>query len=418
MRYLFSNALKNVLRQKKAYIFFAVQILISFVIMLVFGSLASSLHCEIGEMEKDNTAHSIYLSEVRSEGAREGGHQYYNSTEMTYEDYLWIKENYGDVLSVSFALHTYFHALDNGHPVSFDVLFVTDEYFRNAYENDEMLDFSSQKVILAPEGAERLSNRDDTESSINYHLADFLSLAEKDGYTVNSIDSIYNGKADRVDTYGYMWYGNIEEFSAPLSSVMIAPVELYNKYLAESDEYHNTMLSINFNGETDTDVFNSICTHLVEEKDPKGECVYVSHLSAFEEHAQGQIMMASLLRTISAVATVITGIGFAGLILVIFNNRRKKLAVAEVTGATYWGLYLEIILEIETVILAGVLLGEISGITVMNVLNKQVTVFEFGTDTGLAVLLPVLYAVMGVVISFAALYNLLKMQPNEVLKKE
>lgn len=114
----------------------------------------------------------------------------------------------------------------------------------------------------------------------------------------------------------------------------------------------------------------------------------------------------------------ITGIGFIGLILVIFNNRKKKLAVALVTGATYFDLYLEIILEIETVILSGVLLGEILGITGLNILDKQVTIFEFGTDIGLAILLPIIYAAIGIIISLAALYNLFKMQPNEILKKE
>lgn len=418
MKYLFSNAFKNVWRQKKSYILFSFQIFISFVMMLVFGSLASSLSVGIEELENDNTAHSIYLHEIRSEGNRNGGFQYYNTSPMTYEDYLWIKGNYDDILSVSFAVRSNFYAIESGKSLIFSVLFVTDEYFRNAYENNKMLDFSEQKIILAPEGAEQMSNFNNPGDSINYHLQDFFTLAKKDGYTVKPTQSIYNGKADRVNIFTNTWYQNIEQDTAPLSSVMVAPIELFNKYFTESGEYYNTMLSINFYGETDTEVFSRICDHLVKEKDPAGECIYVSPISVFEEYAGGQIQLARLLQTLSSAAMIITGIGFIGLILVIFNNRRKKLAVALVTGATYSNLYLEIILEIEAVILFGALLGEILGIVGLNILNKQVTVFEFGTDIGLAILLPILYAAMGVVISLAALYSLFKIQPNEILKKE
>lgn len=418
MKYLFSNAFKNVLRQKKSYIFFSLQILVSFVMMLVFGSLSSSLSVGIDELENDNTAHSIYLHEVRSEGDRSGGRLYYNISPMVYEDYLWIKENYSDILSVSFAVRSNFSALDDENPAGFSALFVTDEFFRNAYENDEMLNFSEQKIILAPEGTEQMTNFGDPGDNINYRLEDFLNLAKKDGYTVKPTQSIYNGKADRVNIFTTTWYENIERDTTPLSSVMVAPIDLFNKYFTESDEYYNTMLSINFYDKTDTDVLNQICRHLVEEKDPAGECICVSPISVFEEYARNQIQLARLLQTLSAAAIIITGVGFIGLILVIFNNRRKKLAIALVTGATYSDLYLEIILEIETVILSGAILGEFLGIIGLNILNKQVTVFEFSTDISLAILLPIIYVALGIIISLAALYNLFKMQPNEILKKE
>ena len=397
MKYLFSNAFKNVRRQKKAYLFFSVQILLSFVIMFVFGSVASSLNIGIAEVEQDNTAHSIYLHEIRSDGKRTESRLYYNTTPMTYEDYLWIKENYGNSLSVSFAVSTHFTSLNGTMPIGFNALFVTDEYFFNCYENKEMLDFSKQKIILAPEGAEQLSNLGETGDPITERLRDFLDYAEDEGYTVKPTQSIYNGKADKVNIFTTTWYQNKEQDTEPLSNVMIAPIELYHKYIEGSGDSHSTMLSINFSGETDT----VICP-----------------LSVFEEYASGQIQLAKLFQTISAVAAVITGVGFIGLILVIFNNRRKKLAIALVSGATYFDLYLEIILEIEAVILSGVLLGEVIGITGLNIMSKQVTVFEFAANTELAVLLPVIYAAMGVVISLTALYNLFKMEPNEVLKKE
>ncbi len=416
MKYLFSNAFKNVWRQKKSYILFSFQIFISFVMMLVFGSLATSLSMGIGELENDNTAHSIYLHEIRSKGDRTGELQYYNTSPMTYEDYSWIKENYDDILSVSFAVPYLFNVYVDEDIVGLYALFVSDEYFRNAYERENLLNFSEQKIILVPDGTDKMRNLNWDIGDVEFQ--DFLNMAKSDGYTTKPIEDISNGKSDRVYLFTNTWYENIEKDTTPLSSVVIAPMELYNKYVAEKHEYPMPMLSINFYGETDTDVFSRICDHLVKEKDPAGECVYVSPISIFEEHASGQIMLANLLKTISGVAMTITGIGFIGLILVIFNNRKKKLAVALVTGATYFDLYLEIILEIETVILSGVLLGEILGITGLNILDKQVTIFEFGTDIGLAILLPIIYAAIGIIISLAALYNLFKMQPNEILKKE
>ena len=178
MKYLFSNAFKSVRRQKKAYLFFSVQILLSFVIMFVFGSVASSLNIGIAEVEQDNTAHSIYLHEIRSDGKRTESRLYYNTTPMTYEDYLWIKENYGNSLSVSFAVSTHFTSLNGTMPIGFNALFVTDEYFFNCYENKEMLDFSKQKIILAPEGAEQLSNLGETGDPITERLRDFLAHSE------------------------------------------------------------------------------------------------------------------------------------------------------------------------------------------------------------------------------------------------
>lgn len=416
MKYLFSNAFKNVWRQKKSYILFSFQIFISFVMMLVFGSLASSLSVGIEELENDNTAHSIYFFQVRSESYKSEGRQNYNSSWMSYDDYLWIKENYGDVLSVSFAVPYLFNVYVDEDIVGLNALFVTDEYFRNAYEREDLLNFSEQKIILVPDGTDKMRNLNWDIGDVEFQ--DFLNMAKSDGYTTKPIEDISNGKSDRVYLFTNTWYENIEKDTAPLSSAVIAPMELYNKYIAEKHEYPIPMLSINFYGETDTEVFSRICDHLVKEKDPAGECMYVSPISVFEEHASGQIMLANLLKTISGVAMTITGIGFIGLILVIFNNRKKKLAVALVTGATYSDLYLEIILEIETVILSGVLLGEILGITGLNILDKQVTIFEFGTDIGLAILLPIIYAAMGIIISLAALYSLFKMQPNEILKKE
>lgn len=416
MKYLLSNAFKNVFRQKKSYIFFSIQILISFIIMLIFGSLASSLSGSIDELNNDNTAHSIYFYEVRSKSDKSEVGQHYNSSWMSYDDYLWIKENYGDVLSVSFAVPYLFNVYVDEDIVGLYALFVSDEYFRNTYERENLLNFSEQKIILVPDGTDKMRNLNWDIGDVEFQ--DFLNMAKSDGYTTKPIEDISNGKSDRVYLFTNTWYENIEKDTTPLSSVVIAPMELYNKYVAEKHEYPMPMLSINFYGETDTDVFSRICDHLVKEKDPAGECVYVSPISIFEEHASGQIMLANLLKTISGVAMTITGIGFIGLILVIFNNRKKKLAVALVTGATYFDLYLEIILEIETVILSGVLLGEILGITGLNILDKQVTIFEFGTDIGLAILLPIIYAAIGIIISLAALYNLFKMQPNEILKKE
>ena len=416
MKYLLSNAFKNVFRQKKSYIFFSIQILISFIIMLVFGSLASSLSGSIDELNNDNTAHSIYFFEVRSESNKSEGKQYYNSSWMSYDDYFWIKENYGDVLSVSFAVPYLFNVYVDEDIVGLYALFVSDEYFRNAYKREDLLNFSEQKIILVPDGTDKMRNLNWDIGDVEFQ--DFLNMAKSDGYTTKPIEDISNGESDRVYLFTNTWYENIEKDTAPLSSVVIAPMELYNKYIAEKHEYPIPMLSINFYGETDTEVFSRICDHLVKEKDPAGECIYVSPISVFEEHASGQIMLANLLKTISGVAMTITGVGFIGLILVIFNNRKKKLAVALVTGATYFDLYLEIILEIETVILSGALLGEILGITGLNILDKQVTIFEFGTDIGLAVLLPILYAAMGIIISLAALYSLFKMEPNEILKKD
>lgn len=423
MKYLISNALKNGWHQKKYYLFFSVQIFLSFVIMLTFGSVASSLSSDLNEIKKDNTAHSYYfckqfdVNESSFVETQEVTGQENIDLHFNYEDYCWIKNNYENILSVSLAARHYFTVrLDSGLE-AVTALFVTDEYFRNAYEKDESFRFSQQKTVLIPHRSEEMQNFNLSTDDMEFQ--DFLNSIKKDGYKTEKTESVFNGKTDKIYIMNPTKYERIDEDTALLSDIMIAPIELYDKYIENHAYRQAAMLTVNFYGETDPEVLDQICRHL-EEKDPTGQVQYVctSPLLEFEEYADSQIQLAKVLQTLSAAAMVITGTGFIGLILVIFNNRRKKLAVALVTGATYFNLYLEIILEIETVILTGALLGEITGIALLNILNQQITFFEFSVDTGLAVWLLVIYTGMGIAISLTALYKLFKIQPNEVLRKE
>lgn len=423
MKYLISNALKNGWHQKRYYLFFSVQIFLSFVIMLTFGSVASSLSSDLNEIKKDNTAHSYYfcmqfdVDESSFIGTQEVPEHRNADLCFHYEDYCWIKENFGNILSVSLAARHYFTVRLDGGLEAVPALFVTDEYFRNAYEKDKLLRFSQQKTVLIPNRSEEMQNLNLSTDDMEFQ--DFLNNIKKDGYKTEKTESVFNGKSDKIYIRNPTTYERIDEDTVLLSDVVIAPIELYDKYIENHVHWQAAMLTVNFYDETDPEVLDQICRYLAE-KDPTGQIQYVctSSLLEFEEYADSQIQLAKVLQTLSASAMIITGTGFIGLILVIFNNRRKKLAVALVTGATYFNLYLEIILEIETVILTGALLGEITGIALLNILNQQITFFEFSVDTGLAVWLLVIYTGMGIAISLTALYKLFKIQPNEVLKKE
>ena len=409
MKYLFSNALKNVWHQKKSYLFFSLQILAAFIIMLVFGSISSSLNRDYDQLRDDNTAKTFYLSMAPDRNSVYAG----QSLRFNYDDYQWIKEEYGGVLSVSLAIrHDFVTSLDGELEFVFG-LFVTDEFFRNAYESDEMKDFSGQKTILVPTMLQSMKDLED-EVSIKH----FLSGLEGEYRLKDSFD-IYNGKNDYVYSSINSSYEYKDDDTSFLKDIMIAPIELYGEKLKSNDEQGYTMLTVNFYGETDTEALRSICSHLSDKyTDGSVKCDFTSPLKEFEESANQQITLAAVLQTISTVALIITSVGFVGLILVIFNNRRKKLAIALVTGAAYSQLYCEIIAEIETVILTGSILGEIIGILALNIANGSITYFEFGTDITLAILLPVIYIAIGLIISFAALYKLVKIQPNEILKKE
>ena len=411
MKYLFANALKNVWHQKKSYLFFSLQILAAFVIMLVFGSISLSLNRDYDQLKDDNTAKTFYLTMAPDRDSVYAG----QNLGFNYDDYLWIKEQYGNILSVSFAVRHDFITKLGGELQYVFGLFVTDEFFRNSYESDEMKDFSEQKTILVPI---LLQSMNDLEGSDEVSIKHFLSGLEGEYKLKDSFD-IYNGKND----YVYSSVNNNYEYKADnisrLKDIMIAPVELYSKELKSNDEQGYTMLTVNFYNDPDMETLTDICSHL-SDKYTNGsvKCDFTSPLKEFEESADQQITLAAILQTISIVAVIITSVGFVGLILVIFNNRRKKLAIALVTGATYSQLYCEIIAEIETVILTGSILGEIIGILVLNIANSSITYFEFGTDITLAILLPVIYIAIGLIISFAALYKLINIQPNEILKKE
>lgn len=411
MKYLFANALKNVWYQKKSYLFFSLQILAAFIIMLVFGSISSSLNRDYDNLKNDNTAKTFYLSMAPDKNSVYAG----KNLSFNYDDYQWIKKEYGSLLSVSLIMrYDFITSLDGELKFVFG-LFVTDEFFRNSYESDEMKDFSGQRTILVPT---LLQSMNDLEGSNEVSMKHFLSGLEGEYKLKDSFD-IYNGKNDYVYSSVNNNYEYKDDNISYLKDIMIAPIELYSEELKSNDEQGYTMLTVNFYSETNMKALTEICSHL-SDKYTNGsvKCDFTSPIKEFEESANQQITLAAILQTISIVALVITSVGFVGLILVIFNNRRKKLAIALVTGAAYSQLYCEIIAEIETVILTGSILGEIIGILVLNIANSSITYFEFGTDITLAILLPVIYIAIGLIISFAVLYKLVNIQPNEILKKE
>lgn len=412
MKYLFSNSIKNIARQKKAYFLFSLEIFLSVTVMLVFGSISSSLNRDYNRLKRDNTSKTIYLYLLPQWGSEFIG----KDLSFTYDDYLWIKEKYGDVLSPCYMLrHNFLTSLDDNIEFVFG-LFVTDEYFVNCYEGRGMDNFSDQKLILTPS---RINDMTDyTNETEIFSMKYFLENSGR-GYLQKDIKEISNGGKDIVYTFPLFSYSENAESSAPLSEVMIAPISLYNEEWQHTESRDTDMLTLNFNGKTDPAVLRDIREHLSEVHSGGAvNCSCASPLTSFEEYAKGQITLANVLQALSAAAAVITGVGFAGLILIIFNNRKKRLAVALVTGADYSKLYGEMIIEIETVIAAGVLMGEIIGFIGIMLLDVNFSFCDFTLSPSLAIGLPAAFITAGILISLGALYKLVKMEPNEILKKD
>ncbi len=469
MSYLILNALKNIRSQKKSYIFFSVQILVAFVLMFVFGSIAESLKTNLGLTKADPAAHSYYFrmqtdysalsdEEIRKqqeefEKIKEGQGEIYIEEDddiseylssakitddyyLTYGDYQWIKDSFGDKISVSFSTNTQsmgvildpeldMNRTDGVIPgyKKIPIFFVTDGYFINNYYNENVKDFFSQKTAYLPD---RYDEMGDTVFDSDVQISEFLNWIKNKGYEPKKISEIKNDYSDRLFWNNCTWYPNYNDDTVSLESAVILPYELFEDFCSDfKDKNLNiipdyNLISINFSGEVNPNIIKKISDHLAETHNntKRLEAYYYTPYEIFENYAESQIQLAEVLNFLAVSSMIITGVGFIGLILVIFNNRKKKLAVSLVTGATYKDLYIEIILEIEAVILSGALLGEIFGEIILNIVSKKINFVPIETDMGIAALLPLIFAAMGIIISLTALYKLFKMEPNEILKKE
>ena len=223
-----------------------------------------------------------------------------------------------------------------------------------------------------------------------------------------------------------MWYPIYQDTTVPLKDSLILPFDLmedFHDYFKDKDTMIpslQTLLTVSFAGDVNPNIIKEISDRLAETHSNKQplKALYYTPYEIFESYAKGQIQIAGLLNFIASASMIITGVGFIGLIMVIFNNRKKKLAVALVTGATYKELYIETVIEIEAVIISGALLGELFGKIILSIVSGKIDFIPISEDTLTAIFLPVIYASMGMLISLTALYKLYKMEPNEILKKE
>lgn len=467
MSYLFVNALKNIRSQKKSYLFFSAQILIAFVLMLVFESIASSVSKSLSHTENNPASHTYYFEMRRDDSAlsleerkelQEKTDKYINRTDeiyteedltddfsyfavtedygFTYEDYQWIKNRFGDEITVSLSAcfsrmgviidpELDMNRTDGVIPgfKNIPVFFVTDGYFTNNYLNEEIKNFSSEKTVFLPD---RYEEMEDTVFTNDVQLSEFLVWLKNKGYKTENILNIKNEYSDRMFFQNCMWYPIYQDTTVPLKDSLILPFDLmedFNDYFKDKDTMIpslQTLLTVSFAGDVNPNIIKEISDRLAETHSNKQplKALYYTPYEIFESYAKGQIQIAGLLNFIASASMIITGVGFIGLIMVIFNNRKKKLAVALVTGATYKELYIETVIEIEAVILSGALLGELFGKIILNIVSVKIDFIPIYEDTLTALFLPVIYAAMGMLISLTALYKLYKMEPNEILKKE
>ncbi len=467
MSYLFINALKNIRSQKKSYLFFSAQILIAFVLMLVFESIASSVSKSLSHTENNPASHTYYFEMRRDDSAlsleerkelQEKTDKYINRTDeiyteedltddfsyfavtedygFTYEDYQWIKNRFGDEITVSLSAcfsrmgviidpELDMNRTDGVFPgfKYIRVFFVTDGYFTNNYLNEEIKNFSSEKTAFLPD---RYEEMEDTVFTNDVQLSEFLGWLKNKGYKTENILNIKNEYSDRMFFQNCMWYPIYQDTTVPLKDSLILPFDLmedFNDYFKDKDTMIpslQTLLTVSFAGDVNPNIIKEISDRLAETHSNKQplKALYYTPYEIFESYAKGQIQIAGLLNFIASASMIITGVGFIGLIMVIFNNRKKKLAVALVTGATYKELYIETVIEIEAVILSGALLGELFGKIILSIVSGKIDFIPISEDTLTAIFLPVIYASMGILISLTALYKLYKMEPNEILKKE
>lgn len=419
-KYLIKNVLKNINVHKVAYIFFALQIAISFVILLIFTSISASVSADYDEIKNDVTSKSISFSLEDPYATQESASDMKKDTTIKYEDYKYLKSKYSDVLSVSYVYREVFSSFKDGEFTTAIAFFATDEFFYNGYYNPNIKNFETGNTIYAPTHFKEMIKNilNTTDSNINIFNT-FLTNKKLKDYSYVDINKIHNGNYNYIFHAADSYYQRRNQNTVLLNDAIIIPIGLYEPIDADNP-YYTGSLSINFYGVTDTVVLKEIVQYFEQKYGNNGqlECTFNSPLSEAKTYISSQIILSETFKTIAYVCLAIVGIGFIGLLLIIFENRIKKMAISLVMGATYKQLYLEAVLEIEAVILLGTAVGGIATYYIINYLNKAITAIDIKANSLAITYLITGIIISGVLMSFIVLNKIMKIAPNEVLKKE
>lgn len=405
LRYLLSRTGGSLLRNKKKYLLFFIEIAIAGALSIVCVSFVTAGDREHKALENDPTTHTIgFHITYESAGPDEPRRK---TPEFQMSDYQYIKQKYGDRLTAAFAQISV-EAFTGGPNdlQGYRIIFATDEFFDIVYRAGAP-DFSAGRTIYAPPDLISAFSRLSLAKSESG-----LTMRNFDGYDLRDISGISNG-SDSICYFPDSRYENRQ--LSPLGHTLIAPLSMVE---GNANFTAPSTLWISFPGQPDTATINDILQYFKTKYGDQYQYEFSSVLQSYETSMADTLDLVHILEAFAVICFTITAIGLFGLILLTVNRRRHDIATSMLLGAKRHQICLEFLLEIEAVVALGCLVGLGVGLLIGGILASRVTIFDFRIDAAFVGFLILFNVLGGAILSFAAINRILKIQPADAVRKD
>lgn len=373
MGYIGSSAIKRVFRNKSIYTIFAVQIMIAVLIISVVSSIATSLAREYKNLLEDRASNVFYFTthaNIRPDdltGLMQGGISAL-LTSFSMEHYEHLSEHFADI-NVCLAMRTVV-TVNPMAETSFVVFSTTNEFFEFALPTNQDLDLNNANIIYAnPQFLHQLAEGialapsffDMTMPNLLYvNTADnSITLTNGEVFQVKPIQSIIADERAQIFFDDNLW--DREDFTHSISEVVIAPINFTLGGISR------VILAIEFaDGSIDGETLLSITDFLSTDLG-----VEVRFDSLFQRFSVQTDEMAAVLSTVNMIlffCLVVVFIGFVGLVIILYERRKRNIAMSMVCGAFQGQIMAEVLLEVGFVVMSSVGIATIISVIIQNTL--------------------------------------------------
>lgn len=349
MRYLVGKSVQRFWANRKRYAFVILQIMIG------TSLVALALHIRFSFQEQFRAFQEvIYNPYVNITGNNPSSEE----ESLTAADYAYIKEHLNPVGNGI----AYYKECSLGD-AALKVLFVDDAFFpivmgAEGYDaNAAYIGENARQTLneLLRSGQSVLGYDSTHEALFGVPVTSFLPLSS---FTYSSKSLLTNAVFSVLD--------DVQTFE----DYVIFPLSAYEASELPFKGWNNLVLSLTGSHmESLQAQIKDISAYLTEQY---GDANW--YIDNYYTYTEGQfnrnVHVAELLNFLSAFVLVIVVFGFAGLLLILLNKRRREFSIALMCGATSTQISREVFLEILYVVMLGVLLGNVVCLPLLPMLDS------------------------------------------------
>jgi len=373
MGYIGSSAIKRVFRNKRIYIIFAVQIMIAVLIISVVSSIATSLSREYENLLEDRASNVFYFTahaNIRHDdlaGLMQGGISALLTT-FTMEHHEHINKHFTDV-KACLAVRSVV-TVNPLAETSFVVFSTTNEFFDFALPTNHIIDLNDANIIYAdPQFIHQLAEGvalapfffEMTVPNLLYvNVADnSITLTNGEVFHVRPIQDIVADGHTQVFFDNDLW--NKEDYTHYINEIVIAPTHFKLGGMSRA------ILAVDFiDGNIDGEMLLGITDFLSADLGAE-----VRFDSLFQRFSAQTDEMAAVLSTVNMIlyfCLAVIFIGFLGLVIILYERRKRNIAMSMVCGAFHRQIAAEVLLEVGFVVMSSVGIATIISLIIQNTL--------------------------------------------------